>query len=69
MKQLVGEENVYYSSSKNTVIEQLKTDPLFKPVQRLKTEYATLIDWEYLLGIILLLLGLEWFLRKYNGLI
>lgn len=69
MMQLVGEENVYYSSSKNTVIEQLKTDPLFKPVQRLKTEYATLIDWEYLLGIILLLLGLEWFLRKYNGLI
>lgn len=69
MKQLVGEENVYYSSSVNAVIEQLKTDPLFKPVQRLKTEYATLIDWEYLLGIILFLLGLEWFLRKYNGLI
>ncbi len=69
MKQLLGTDQVYYSGNTAQVIDQLKNDPLFKPVQRLKTEYATLIDWEYLLGIILVLLGLEWFLRKYNGLI
>ena len=28
-----------------------------------------LIEWRYLLGLIILSLSIEWFLRKYNGLI
>lgn len=69
MQQLVGVESVYYQGQMEQVVAQLMQNPLLKPVERSSTSYASLIDWKYLLGIILLLLGLEWFLRKYNGLI
>ena len=69
MKQLVGVDGVYYQEQVNNVVTQLLDNPLLKPVERASTSYASLIDWEYLLGLILLLLGIEWFLRKYSGLI
>jgi len=54
-------------------IEKLKSivlkDPLMQDVEREEVTYQSLIDWKLLMGIILILLGLEWFLRKYNGLI
>jgi len=69
MKQLVGIDNVYYQGQVDEIVTQLLENPLLKPVERASTSYASLIDWEYLLGLILLLLGIEWFLRKYSGLI
>ncbi|MGJ8684830.1 MAG: hypothetical protein ACSHWW_09405 [Nonlabens sp.] len=69
MKQLVGADQVYYEGQVDEVVQQLLENPLMKPVERASVSYASLIDWEYLLGLILLLLGIEWFLRKYSGLI
>ncbi|WP_405351995.1 vWA domain-containing protein [Nonlabens sp. Asnod3-H03] len=69
MKQLVGIDGVYYQGQIDEVITQLLKNPLLKPVERSSTSYASLVDWQYLLGFILLLLGLEWFLRKYSGLV
>lgn len=38
-------------------------------IQKEKIKTSSLIDWKWLLGIIIVSLSLEWFLRKYNGLI
>ncbi|WP_438961450.1 hypothetical protein [Nonlabens sp.] len=69
MQQLVGKEGVYYQGEVEQVVGQLLENPLLKPIERASVSYASLIDWEYLLALILFLLGLEWFLRKYSGLI
>jgi hypothetical protein len=53
--------------------EQLKQDLLsndsYATIQKSREKDVSLIDWKYLLGIIVLALGAEWFLRKYYGLI
>ncbi|WP_423818873.1 VWA domain-containing protein [Salinimicrobium sp. TIG7-5_MAKvit] len=53
--------------------QQLKNDLLsndsYATVQKSREKNVSLIDWKYLLGIIVLALGAEWFLRKYYGLI
>ncbi|MEP0480499.1 MAG: hypothetical protein ABJD23_09795, partial [Nonlabens sp.] len=69
MKKLVGTSNVMYQGQVNELINKLNTDPLLQTIERATIKQSSLIDWQYLLGIILLLLGLEWFLRKYNGLV
>ncbi|AZQ44406.1 hypothetical protein [Nonlabens ponticola] len=47
----------------------LKNDSLLSTIQREQTSFESLIDWRVLLIFILILLALEWILRKYNGLI
>ncbi|GAA3641854.1 VWA domain-containing protein [Flavivirga jejuensis] len=53
--------------------KDLKTDLLndnrFVSIQKSNKNIIPLIDWKYLLIILALSLGLEWFIRKYNGLI
>jgi hypothetical protein len=69
MKNLVGKENVLYQGNIKTLINKLNNEPLLQTVERENIEQTSFIDLQYLLGLILLLLGIEWFLRKYNGLI
>ncbi|HEX9600964.1 MAG TPA: VWA domain-containing protein, partial [Mariniflexile sp.] len=60
------------SFSVNTVAnlaETLLNDNRFVSIQKSNKNSLPLIDWKYLLIIIALSLSLEWFLRKYNGLI
>ena len=38
-------------------------------VQQENTLIKALINWKWLLALIVLSLGSEWFIRKYNGLI
>lgn len=47
----------------------LLNDNRYKPVQKSEIKTVSLIDWKYLLGFIAFLLSIEWFVRKYNGLI
>ncbi|PKB44277.1 hypothetical protein AX016_2494 [Cellulophaga sp. RHA19] len=53
-------------------ISGLKQDLLskeaLKPVQRSKENIVSLVEFKFLLGLILLVFAIEWFLRKYNGL-
>ncbi len=68
MKQLVGAENVFYSNQMQPLKERLLANDLLQPVERETVSYSSLIDWEILLALLFLLLAIEWFARKYNGL-
>jgi hypothetical protein len=69
MKNLVGSSNVFYQGQMDQLMAQLNSDPLLQTVERATIKQNSLIDWKVVLVVILLLLGLEWFLRKYNGLV
>ncbi|MFK5982709.1 MAG: VWA domain-containing protein [Flavobacteriaceae bacterium] len=59
----------YYISEATTLINDLIENNTFQKIQKSKQKVVPLIDWKYLLGLIILSLSIEWFLRKYNGLI
>ncbi len=59
----------YFIDQKNLLINELIEDQRYRAIQKSKENIVSLIDWKYLLVIIILLLAVEWFLRKYNGLI
>tara|TARA_R110002012_G_scaffold202046_1_gene371093 strand:- start:4 stop:2037 length:2034 start_codon:yes stop_codon:yes gene_type:complete len=50
-------------------IDLLLKDKRYLPIQKSQTTTEDLIDWYYLLFMIVLLIATEWFLRKYKGLI
>lgn len=59
----------YFIDTTDALANDLINDNRFVPVKKSNKNTIPLIDWKYLLAIIALSLGLEWFLRKYNGLI
>lgn len=59
----------YFIEKAEAVIDDLLNDNRFVPIQKSSKNIIPLIDWKFLLALIALSLGLEWFLRKYNGLI
>ena len=59
----------YFISEKETLITFLLENDRFQQIQKNEEKTTPLIDWKYLLGLIVLTLSVEWFLRKYNGLI
>ncbi len=59
----------YYLNQNDTLINNLLNDQRYQPIQKSKENVVSLIDWKYLLAIVILLLAIEWFARKYNGLI
>lgn len=60
---------VYYKGQVGALISKLASSENFKSIQKSKKDKMPIISWKYLLGVLLFLLGIEWFLRKYNGLI
>ena len=59
----------YFISEQEELITTLIKDVTFQKIQKSEQKTVPLIDWKYLLGLIVIALSLEWFLRKYNGLI
>ena len=59
----------FYSTNYSILIDSLLQDERYKPIQKSSKNSVPLIDWKYLLGLIILTLSIEWFMRKYNGLI
>jgi len=59
----------FFVSEKDSLFKELLEDSSYQQIQKSEEKITPLIDWKYLLGIIILTLSLEWFLRKYNGLI
>ena len=59
---------LYFPDHIDSLVKALETDPKFVPVQKSKQNVVPLIDFKFLLGIIIAALSLEWFIRKYNGL-
>jgi hypothetical protein len=59
----------FFITEKAEIIDALLTDNRYQQIQKRAQKVVPLVDWKYLLGLIILLLTAEWFIRKYNGLI
>jgi len=59
----------YFIANYNDLTNDLLNDERYLPVQKSNKNIVPLIDWKYFLFLIILSLAIEWFLRKYNGLI
>jgi hypothetical protein len=59
----------YFIENTSAIINDLLSDSRFAIVQKSSKKIVPLIDWKYLLALIALSLAMEWFIRKYNGLI
>lgn len=59
----------FFITENEQLVEALMNDDRFQSIQKSEQKIVPLIDWKYLLALIALLLSLEWFIRKYNGLI
>ena len=71
MKRLAQQNRgeLYYLDGVETLQSNLASSQEFLPVQKSRYNVVSLIDFRILLGLIVLSLALEWFIRKYNGLI
>ncbi|PKA84111.1 hypothetical protein ATE92_2281 [Ulvibacter sp. MAR_2010_11] len=59
----------FFTTETSNLITQLLEDDRFQQIQKSEQKVVPLIDWKYLLALIVLVLTAEWFIRKYNGLI
>ena len=57
----------YFENNYNELIPDLLNDKRFSSVQKIKINYDQLINWKWGLIVILSLLSIEWFIRKYYG--
>lgn len=69
LRKLSSKNNGFFTgqASVNAVADSLLADETAKPVLYSETSYSSLLDKYWLLAAILLLLSVEWFLRKFNG--
>ena len=58
---------LYFPSQIKQLIDHLLNDKQFYSVANYKTTQTDLIDYRYILGLIVLLLSIEWFLKKLRG--
>lgn len=58
---------IFYNNQEKNLIDYLKKDERFKSIQKNSISKTPLIDWKWILGLIVLSLSLEWFTRKYYG--
>ncbi|TBW29314.1 vWA domain-containing protein [Gramella sp. KN1008] len=61
--------SLIYPDRLEDLISSLLNDDKFRPVQKSRQKNVPLIDWYYLLFILIIILAAEWFYRKYLGLI
>ncbi|RMA64450.1 hypothetical protein BXY75_1326 [Ulvibacter antarcticus] len=59
----------FFTNEFSNLIDSLLDDNRFQPIQKSEQKVVPLIDWKYLLALIIISLTIEWFARKYNGLI
>jgi hypothetical protein len=60
---------VYYLDQLEALITSLNENTKYLPVQKEVIKKSPLIDWKWLLILICFLLSIEWFSRKYNGML
>lgn len=58
---------IFYDNQEQNLIDYLKMDNRFKSIQKNTITKSPLIDWKWILGLIVFSLSLEWFTRKYYG--
>jgi len=60
---------IYYPDKIDNLLQNLTENKEFLSIQKENKKIISLINWKWLLGIIILSLSLEWFIRKYRGLV
>jgi hypothetical protein len=66
---LATQGKAYFPNEVETLFYELINDKRFQITQKSTKNVVPLLDFKFLLGLLALSLGLEWFIRKYNGLI
>lgn len=61
--------SLYFDNQSEDMINDLINDDRYRQIQKSEEKVVPLIDWKFILLIIVIALTLEWFIRKYNGLI
>lgn len=60
---------VFYPNQVEELITTLVNDKNYIPIQKEISKKSPLIDWKWLIAFIITFLAIEWFVRKYNGLL
>ncbi|WP_340063131.1 VWA domain-containing protein [Ascidiimonas aurantiaca] len=58
---------MFFPDEWERLVDTLMNDPANKAIQKSKVEKVSLIDFRFLLFLVVLLLSLEWLSRKYSG--
>lgn len=58
---------LYFEDKHRLVIDDLVTDNRFSTIQKSKKTIDKLVNWQWIMLLIIGLLSLEWFIRKYIG--
>ena len=61
--------NLYTLDNTDELVQDLITDDRYPIIQKSREEQTSLIDWKILLGVLIVLLAIEWLIRKYYGFI
>ncbi len=64
-----NDQSLFFLDDQQELTQQLLNESTFFSVQKSREKTVPLIDWKILLVLLVLSLGIEWFLRKYFGLI
>ena len=59
----------FHLNKTDEAIEELLEDPSYKSIQKSTKKIVPVIDWKWLLALIILFFSSEWFIRKYRGMI
>ena len=70
LQQLASETegDVFTINQAENLINRLANDDRYRPIQKSTEKVVPLIDRKWLLGLVVLFLAIEWFMRKYHGL-
>ena len=71
LNQLASKTNgfVVMPNQVDLLVKKLLEEKKYLPIQKAITKKSPLIDYKILLAILVMLLGIEWFVRKYNGML
>jgi hypothetical protein len=58
---------LFFANQSSDLISQILNNTQYKSIQKSTEKTSPLIDWKWLLGLIILALSLELFIRKYKG--
>jgi hypothetical protein len=59
----------FLANQVNSLVNQLLADESYKAIQKAVIKKSPLIEWIWLLVILVITLASEWFIRKYNGML
>ena len=60
---------LFHPNQVELLIKKLLENPNFSPIEKELIKKSPFIEWFWLLILLVLFLGSEWFIRKYNGLL